>query len=75
MYHSGLVKPKVSEVRYWNTIAELSNKVCTVSTANIDDFFFKVTGKGVRTKYFYGENAWSDSQRYASDNYRLDYNS
>lgn len=69
MYHSQLTKPKVSEVRYWNEIAELSNSVATVSTANIDDFFFKVTGKGVKVKYFYGENAWADSQRYASDVY------
>ena len=34
---------------------------------NVDDFFFKVGGSNVRTKYFYGENAWADSRRYADD--------
>lgn len=74
MYRSTLTKPKVSEVKHWELHVELSNPIAKVYTADIDDFFFKVTGKGVRTKYFYGENAWSDSKRYASDNYRRDYN-
>ena len=69
MYSTRLTKPKVSEVKHWSIVIELSNSIASVYTADIDDFFFKVTGKGVRTKYFYGETAWQDSQRYASDVY------
>ena len=72
MYHSKLSKPKVSDVRHWDIVTELSNSIASVYTADIDDFFFKVTGKGVKTKYFYGEMAWQDSQRYASDAYFKD---
>ena len=31
------------------------------------DFYFKVQPKFGRAKYFYGESAWSDYQRYAAD--------
>ncbi len=72
MYHSKLSKPKVSDVKHWDIVMELSNSIANVYTADIDDFFFKVTGKGVKTKYFYGETAWQDSQRYASDAYFKD---
>lgn len=67
LYHSRLKKPSVSEVTEWIVNKELSNKYATVYHANIDDFFMKVVGNGRRTKYFYGENAWSDSQRLAGD--------
>jgi hypothetical protein len=69
MYSSRLIKPRVSEVKGWVTNVELSNENATVAHADIDDFFMKVSGKGFKTKYFYGENAWSDSQRYADDQY------
>lgn len=72
MYHSNLTKPKVSQVGHWNIVTELCNSIANVYTADIDDFFFKVSGKKVKTKYFYGETAWQDSQRYASDAYFKD---
>jgi len=69
--HSRLVKPKVSEVKAWIYASDLGNKIVEVYYADIDDAFIKATPlvKGYRTKYFYGENAWSDSQRYAGDIY------
>ena len=67
--HSRLVKPKVSEVKEWIPMVDNSNPIAKVYYADIDDAFIKVTGKGVRTKYFYGENAWADSRRYANDIY------
>ena len=31
------------------------------------DFYYMVNVKGKRPKYFWGETAWADYQRYASD--------
>jgi len=69
--HSRLTKPKVSEVKVWIYASDLSNKVVEIYYADIDDAFMKVKPliKGYKTKYFYGENAWSDSSRYAGDIY------
>jgi hypothetical protein len=67
--HSMLRKPKVSEVKEWILMPEDGNAIAQVYYADIDDAFIKVTGKKVKTKYFYGENAWSDSRRYAYDAY------
>ena len=71
MYRSQLTKPKVSEVKAWIYASDLGNKIVEVYYAVIDDAFIKAVPlvKGYRTKYFYGENAWSDSQRYARDVY------
>ena len=66
MYHSRLTRPKVGEVKQWIP-HENSNEYVQVFTADIDNFFFKVGGAGIKTKYFYGETAWSDSRRYADD--------
>jgi hypothetical protein len=66
MYKSRLTKPKVGEVKQWIP-HDNGNEYVQVFTADIDDFFFKVGGSNVRTKYFYGENAWADSRRYADD--------
>jgi hypothetical protein len=48
-----------------------SNPLAKVYYANIDDAFIKVAPKIKRykVKYFYGENAWADSRRYANDIY------
>jgi hypothetical protein len=60
-------KPKVSSVTKWIVNEELSNRFATVYYADIDSDFMKVVGNGHRTQYFYGELAWSDSQRLAGD--------
>ena len=69
--HSRLVKPKVSEVKNWLFNKETSSPVVEVYYADIDDAFMKAVPliKGYKIKYFYGENAWSDSHRYARDIY------
>jgi hypothetical protein len=69
--HSRLTKPKVSEVKAWIYASDLGNKIVEIYYADIDDAFIKAIPlvKGYRTKYFYGETAWSDSQMYARDIY------
>jgi hypothetical protein len=69
MYKSRLTKPKVSEVTDWFINTEVSSPSVEVYYADIDDFFMKAVPliKGYKTKYFYGETAWSDSRRYADD--------
>jgi len=59
-------RPKVSEVKDWYELFQ-SEKV-GVHTA-IDPLcdFYKVTAAGQRPKYFFGETAWMDAQRHASD--------
>lgn len=61
-------KPTVSQVKKWIENEFISNSAAKVFFADIDDCFFKVTG-GKKVKYFYGETAWSDAQRFASDIY------
>lgn len=70
MYNSRLAKPKVSEVNEWILNEDLSNPSVNVYYADIDAFFFRAVGKGIKTKYFYGETAWQDARRYADDNHR-----
>lgn len=61
-------KPKVSEVKSWVQNEFISNSSATVLVADINDDFFKVVGGG-KVKYFFGETAWSDAERFASDIY------
>ena len=71
LMHSKLTKPKVSEVKQWFLMEDNSNSIVRVYYADIDDAFIKAVPlrKGYKVKYFYGENAWSDSRRYAGDVY------
>lgn len=59
-------KPKASE-QTWNRIMHEAN-VRVYESEEHPDFYFKVEVNGQRPKYFYGETAWMDYQRYASDN-------
>jgi hypothetical protein len=61
-------KPTVSQVKKWIENEFISNSVAKVYVADINDDFFKVVG-GKKAKYFYGETAWQDAQRFASDIY------
>jgi len=67
MYSSRLVKPKVSEVKQWMGLGNLSNDNAHVYVSDIDFAFFKVVVPGQRARYFYGESAPQDAARYASD--------
>ena len=58
-------KPKVSEVTSWDRLYHDVN-VEVYEASNIADFY-KVTPLLQRSKYFFGETAWMDAQRYAVD--------
>jgi hypothetical protein len=62
------MKPSVSQVKKWEENEFIGNSVAKVFVADIDEDFYKVVGGG-KTKYFYGETAWQDAQRLASDIY------
>jgi hypothetical protein len=62
------MKPKVSQVTKWVEVEFISNSVAKVFVADNYDDFWKVVGGG-KTKYFYGETAWQDAKRFASDVY------
>ena len=60
-----MAKPKVSD-QTWIRI--FHNSIIDVfESEEHPDFYFKVQPKQGRAKYFYGETAWSDYQRYAAD--------
>ena len=69
MNNTRFLKPKVSEVKAWYPVESISSRYAIVSYADIDEAFMRVSGKGFRTKYFYGETAWHDARRYAGDQY------
>lgn len=60
-----MAKPKVSD-QTWNRI--FHNPIVDVfESEEHEGFYFKVMSRGKSAKYFYGETAWSDYQRYAYD--------
>ena len=62
----GMRRPSVSQVESWNRTFHQDN-VAVYEASNYDDYF-KVAVNGSRPKYFYGETAWMDAQRFALDN-------
>lgn len=62
-------KPKVSEIKNWIQNPFISYSSVVIYQAEENEDFFKVESKGFKTKYFYGETAWQDAERYASDIY------
>jgi hypothetical protein len=61
-----MAKPKVSE-QTWQRIMHEQGVEIFESEEHQGDYY-KVVVPGKRPKYFYGELAWADYQRYASDN-------
>jgi hypothetical protein len=61
-------KPSISTVKEWEVVYDSDLVQLSVGTAVFDEDYWllldKATGK---KKYFYGETAWSDSRRHASD--------
>ena len=58
-------RPKASD-QIWKQ--RFHNSIVTLFVAHdYPDFYYKVDSKGERSKYFWGETAWSDAQRYAYD--------
>ena len=60
-----MVRPKASE-QVWKQ--RFHNNAITLYVAHdYPDFYYRVDVKGDRSKYFWGETAYADSQRYAYD--------
>jgi hypothetical protein len=59
-------KPLVSEVSGWTRTFHQEG-VCVYEADNYEDYY-KCTVGDSRPKYFFGETAWMDVQRYALDN-------
>ncbi|CAB4123838.1 hypothetical protein UFOVP46_104 [uncultured Caudovirales phage] len=62
-----MTKPSVSQVKTWELQDETDLYKIEVGTAVFADDYFKVTTSDKKVKYFYGEMAWSDAERYAYD--------
>jgi hypothetical protein len=62
-----MAKPSVSMVKEWTIVYDSDLVVVETGTAVFSEDYWKVTLEGQRPKYFYGESAWSDAQRMASD--------
>ena len=61
-------KPLVSEVDSWDrTFHSPDGSVKIYEASNYYDYF-KCTVKDQRPKYFFGESAWMNAQRFAVDN-------
>ena len=60
-------KPLVSEVEDWIQSYHAGNNVKIYEASNYYDYY-KCTVDKKKPKYFFGETAWMDVQRYALDN-------
>lgn len=58
-------KPRVSEVSGWTRIFDHDN----IEVYEADNYhnYYKAIPKGERPKYFFGESAWMNTQRFAVD--------
>lgn len=62
-----MARPSVSMVKEWEIAYDSVLVVVECGTAVFNEDYWRVTPQGERSKYFYGESAWSDAQRMASD--------
>lgn len=63
-----MAKPSVSEVKNWEVIYRSDLVQLEVGTAVFAEDYWRLTNfTNGKKKYFYGESAWSDSRREASD--------
>lgn len=63
-----MAKPSVSLVKDWEVVYDSDLVELAVGTAVFDEDYWRMTNLATgKKKYFYGESAWSDSRREASD--------
>jgi len=63
-----MAKPSISLVKEWEVVYDSDLVELAVGTAVFDEDYWVVKNKETNKKqYFYGESAWSDSRRIASD--------
>lgn len=61
-------KPSVSAVKSWEVVYRSDLVQLEVGSAVFDGDYWRLTNfKNGKKKYFYGESAWSNSKREASD--------
>lgn len=60
-----MARPKASD-QIWKRVFHQWN-VEAYESHDYKDFYYKVEVRGKRPKYFWGETAWMDYQRYAAD--------
>jgi hypothetical protein len=62
-----MTKPSISSVSEWETVYDSDLVRVEVGTAEFPEDYWKVIPTNGKPKYFYGESAWSDARRMASD--------
>jgi len=63
-----MAKPSVSVVKSWDVVYDSDLVQLAVGTAEVPQDYWRMTNKKTgKKKYFYGESAWSNSRREASD--------
>lgn len=62
-----MAKPSVTAVKEWEEVFSSDLVRVEVGTAEFPEDYWKVIPAGGKPKYFYGESAWSDARRMASD--------
>lgn len=63
-----MAKPSVSLVKEWTVVYDSELVELATGSAVFSEDYWRMTNKTTRkVKYFYGEMAWADSQREASD--------
>lgn len=63
-----MAKPSVSLVKEWEVVYDSDLVELAVGSAEFPEDYWRMTNKETRkVKYFYGEMAWADSRREASD--------
>jgi len=59
------IRPTVSSIKDWDILFD--SPAVKVERARGSWEFYRVRPTGLRPKYFFGESAWSDAERLASD--------
>jgi hypothetical protein len=63
-----MAKPSVSAVKEWEVVYDSDLVSVAVGTAEFPQDYWMLKNKATnKKKYFYGEMAWADSRREASD--------
>lgn len=62
-----MARPSVSSVAEWEVVYDSDLVRVEVGTAEFAEDYWKVIPAGGKPKYFYGESAWMDARRTASD--------
>lgn len=60
-------KPSIKTVKEWNTVYESDLVAIYCGTSEFPQDYWKVVPASGKPKYFYGEFAWANARRFASD--------